>query len=140
MIKPMQDRQVMRVARAVRKAAVGLVDEFDYGMACDRTLAGACGDVSIVLYSFLGKANCQIVGGSWKEVCQHAWIVLHNGDILDLTATQFDKGLSGVYRTGNDPRYCENPDIGWKEIREAWGDEGWRKRLKSRTKKLLEGK
>lgn len=129
----------MRIARAVRKAAVEMVKDFDYGMACDSALSGACGDVSLVLFSFLGKANCRVVGGSWNQVCQHAWIVLNNGDILDLTASQFDKGLSAVYRTGNDARYEENPDIGWKEIREAWGDEDWRKRLKAKAKKILEG-
>lgn len=137
MTKPLQDRQVMRIARAVRKAAVAMYDEMDYGMAFNRNLAGACGDVSIVLYSFLGKANCRIVGGLFGDA-QHAWNVLNNGDILDLTASQFDSGLSGVYRTGNDVRYEEDESIGKKEIREAWGDEAWRRRLKKRTERILE--
>lgn len=139
MTKLLQDRQVMRVARAVRKAAVEMVSKFDYGMACNQDLAGACGDVSIVLYSLLGKENCRIVGGNFDGISQHAWVVLRNGDILDLTATQFDRGLSPVYRTGNDIRYDENPDIGWAEIRQAWGDRAWRRRLKRRAKEILNG-
>lgn len=127
----------MKIARAVRRAAVAMVTDFDYGMACDRSLAGACGDVSIVLYSLLGKENCRIVGGRFSNAALHSWVVLNNGDILDLTATQFDSGLSGVYRTGNDPRYDEDPEVGPKEIREAWGDREWRKRLRKKAKEML---
>lgn len=128
--------ELRRIAEAVRAAADQLYSEGDYGMAVNEDLEGACGDVSIVLHEVLGSKVCRIVGGRflWEG---HSWVTMNNGELVDLTATQF--GIQEpVYVTFCDDRYTPSSKIGVAEIRDAWGDEGWRARLLERTRRLLE--
>lgn len=134
----MNDRQIMRIAEAVRQAADEMVAADDCGMAMSEDLDGACGDVSLVLHSLLGDKVCFLTGGAF-EGDGHAWVVLTKDlSILDLTATQFDVP-DKVYRAKVDQRYQVDPNITFRDIRDSWGDVEWRGRLRRRAKKLLEG-
>lgn len=94
---------------------------------CLEDMNGCCGIASYTLYRVLRKAGYKASIASVTNCCEgHCWVELDN-NVIDLTATQFDKSLSEIFITNkkdyykNDvPRFYRNQEkLKFKKYKET---------------------
>lgn len=127
-------RMLFKVARVVRGCAEYMVKTGDYGRISPHdkpeNLGGSCGDVSYVLGQLTGLCNCFEAGSydGWG----HCWIRLPDGEIWDLTATQFKvpARIHVVKQTASEKYVTAQRGKRAIEGLKAWADHQWRKRLR----------
>jgi hypothetical protein len=76
----------------------------DYPLGYDKFPSGWCGQASELLATYLndlalGKGDAEYVIG-WRDRQSHAWVEWH-GQIIDITAGQFDGNRPGVWITSD---------------------------------------
>lgn len=139
------------LAKIVRRAAFIEIEKGNTGplFALDESskrLGGACGDLSQVLLDFIrkyvGKNYAEYENGGYDGQ-SHCWLRLRNGMTLDITATQFNAALPGVYILKSKKRQKIYEIEGTGECCEpsnCRGEEGykdWRDAVKRSARKLM---
>lgn len=134
------DTELWELAVLVREEAEALVKSGRPGPCCGRDLAGACGDVSAAFVAVAGLPETCYESGEY-DFYGHCWVRMPDGQIWDLTATQFSIA-DRVYLPTDTSKYATDK-IGGKALRELelWGDAEWRdlliERVRSRQQRTL---
>ena len=132
-------KQLFKVARVVRRCAEEMVKNGDQGHVYvdKKHLGGGCGDVSFVLGQLTGLCHC-FESGDYKG-SGHCWIRLPNGEIWDLTATQFKVAARIYVVKGDETKNYNTYQRGRPAIAQlnSWCDEKWRARLRTAARAEL---
>ncbi len=142
--------KIKLIAGIVRSSAEELVDDglfgpvYRTGEMGGMRLGGACGDCSKVIIDMVrrhvsyGLLEWQ-AGGFDDGDCDysHNWLKLRDGSILDVTATQFDPSLPGVYIAKEDKRYLSDFDGRMCEPSARRDKSRWRNVLRDMAEKKL---
>lgn len=139
MTMPITRKQLFKVAKIVRRCAEEMVQNNDRGTNfIDKTdLGGGCGDVSLVLGQLTGLCHC-LEAGSYNDA-GHYWIRLPDGEIWDLTATQFKVPARIYIVNGDKTKPYSTLYRGKKAIEQLtdWADKNWRTRLRNAVRAEL---
>lgn len=132
-------KQLFKVARIVRRCAEEMVKNEDRGRVWvnERHLGGGCGDVSLVFAQLTGLCHCFEAGD--YNGAGHCWVRLPDGEIWDLTATQFDLPAKVHIARGEKAEPYHTFRRGKLAIADLknWADSEWRKRLRDASRHEL---
>lgn len=128
---------LFKTARAVRFCAEELVKAGNNGRGFGMDLGGGCGDVSYTLGQLTDLCHC-FEAGSYKG-WGHCWLRLPDGEIWDLTATQF-KITNRIYVLKKDTKGDYVTSMRGKPAinsLKSWTDPKWRKLLRDAAREYL---
>ena len=136
----MDREELLELAYAVRAEADAMYQEGKRGPAMGSDLGGACGDVSLAFVILAGLPEDCYRAGEYRSRSEytwgegHCWVQMPDGEIWDLTATQFGVPEKVYISKANDRYRCDKGgDWAIREL-DTWGAPKWRESLIERVR------
>lgn len=139
----LNQKRTLTIAKAVRKAAEDVSAALRHqGGHYPANLSGACGDVSVVFAELLSEIGIpvilvmgQFIQYDWMG---HSWVTI-DGEIWDLTATQFGAYKDKVYRCKGKYYKPQSTDYEARDDINSWGDIPFRRLVMKAARRYLKG-